>query len=45
MVRGLANQTHRIYTAHAVIFNLQDGKNLKYEWVSTAEVTFGNISE
>ena len=41
MVQGLANQTHRIYTANIVVFNVEPV--IRYEWVSKSEVTFGKI--
>ena len=41
MVQGLAGNTHRIYTANIVVFNAEP--IIKYEWVSKAEVTFGNV--
>lgn len=46
MMRQLSNQTHRVYTAHAVIFNTKKNQQ-KYEefWVEPAEVTFGDIPE
>lgn len=43
MVRSLSNQTHRIYTAHIVVFNTQPA--IRYEWVTRAEVTFGEVPE
>lgn len=42
MMHGLANKTHEIYTAHVIVFNTQP--EIRYEWVTKAEVTFGDIS-
>lgn len=44
MVTALAGNTHRIYTAHTVLFNgKKHGEWVKEEWVTSAEVTFGEI--
>jgi septum formation protein len=41
MVTGLADDTHRLYTANIVVFNTSP--LIRHEWVSRAEVTFGKI--
>jgi predicted house-cleaning NTP pyrophosphatase (Maf/HAM1 superfamily) len=41
MITKLANRTHNLYTAHIIVFNAEP--EIKYEWVSKAEVTFGKI--
>ena len=38
---SLANQTHQAYTAHVLIFNTEP--LIKYEWVTHADVTFGDV--
>ena len=44
MMGDLSSQTHRVYTAHTVIFNPKKyPKGYKQEWVARAEVTFGDI--
>ena len=44
MMEGLSGQTHRVYTAHAVVFNQKkNAKGYREEWVAKAEVTFGDI--
>ena len=41
MMGSLANKTHQAYTAHIVTFNTEP--QIKYEWVTKADVTFGEI--
>ena len=41
MMGGLSNKTHQAYTAHVVIFNVEP--QIRYEWVTKADVTFGDI--
>lgn len=41
MMGKLANKTHQAYTAHSVTFNTQP--LIQYEWVTRADVTFGDI--
>ena len=41
MVQQLANNTHTIYTANIIVFNAEP--LIRYEWVSKADVTFGNV--
>lgn len=41
MMSQLSNKTHQIYTAHCIVFNVEP--QIKYEWVSKADVTFGDV--
>ena len=41
MMGGLANKTHQAYTAHILTFNTEP--QIQYEWVTKADVTFGDI--
>jgi septum formation protein len=43
MMGSLSNSTHRVYTAHAVVFNPDKYPQFRKEWVAKAEVTFGQI--
>lgn len=44
MMGGLSNSTHRVHTAHTVVFNPDKCPHkFRKEWVATAEVTFGEI--
>lgn len=41
MMSALANQTHQAYTAHVIVFNTEP--QIKFEWVTKADVTFGDV--
>lgn len=44
MMGGLSDSTHRVHTAHTVVFNPDKWQHkFRKEWVATAEVTFGEI--
>jgi septum formation protein len=46
MVKDLANSTHRVYTAHTIVFNsAKYPQGYRQEWVERAEVTFGDIPQ
>lgn len=41
MMGSLANKTHQAYTAHVIVFNAEPC--IKFEWVTKADVTFGDV--
>ncbi len=46
MMGGLSEQTHRVHTAHAVLFNPKKYGDVSGDlWVESAEVTFGKIPQ
>lgn len=41
MMSSLCNKTHSAYTAHIIVFNTKP--LIRYEWVTKADVTFGDV--
>lgn len=41
MMSSLSNKTHQTLTAHIIVFNTEP--QIRYEWVTGADVTFGEI--
>jgi predicted house-cleaning NTP pyrophosphatase (Maf/HAM1 superfamily) len=41
MLSSLSNETHQCFSAHILTFNTDP--EIKYEWVTKSDVTFGKI--